>query len=196
MTDNRSPAFAPEFGSDDVRAMNILTGGYPAEYGRKLGGVIEVVTTSQTRRGLGGAVSGSRRELRRRQRRCADGVRRRSVVGERGCVDGGDRQVSRSAGRRELHQSRLDNERLASRRARSANSDRIALIVRYGQSRLPGAERTRAAGSRAAPGPRRHGNRRPVLVPEDLFAQAPRRRPRHGSGSFRRSLVQPVVRRR
>ena len=51
--------FAPEFGSEDVRAMNILTGGYPAEYGRKLGGVIEVVTTSQTRRGLGGAVSGS-----------------------------------------------------------------------------------------------------------------------------------------
>ena len=59
LTDNRSPAFAPEFGSEDVRAMNILTGGYPAEYGRKLGGVIEVVTTSQTRRGLGGAVSGS-----------------------------------------------------------------------------------------------------------------------------------------
>jgi outer membrane cobalamin receptor len=59
MTDNRSPAFAPEFGTDDVHTMNILTGGYPAEYGRKLGGVIEVVTSGQGRRGFGGAVSGS-----------------------------------------------------------------------------------------------------------------------------------------
>ncbi len=57
LTDNRSPAFAPELGAEDVRAMNILTGGYPAEYGRKLGGVIEVVTTAQTRHGFGGAAS-------------------------------------------------------------------------------------------------------------------------------------------
>jgi TonB-dependent receptor-like protein len=57
LTDNRSPAFAPELGADDVRAMNILTGGYPAEYGRKLGGVIEIVTTAQTRHGFGGSAS-------------------------------------------------------------------------------------------------------------------------------------------
>jgi outer membrane cobalamin receptor len=59
MTDNRSPAFAPELGADDVHAMTIMTGGYPAEYGRKLGGVIEVVTTAPSRRGFGGAASGS-----------------------------------------------------------------------------------------------------------------------------------------
>jgi outer membrane cobalamin receptor len=57
VTDNRSPAFAPELGADDVHGMNILTGGYPAEYGRKLGGVIEIVTTAQSRRGFGGAVA-------------------------------------------------------------------------------------------------------------------------------------------
>jgi outer membrane cobalamin receptor len=57
LTDNRSPAFAPELGADDVHAINILTGGYPAEYGRKLGGVIEVVTTAQTRRGLHGSAA-------------------------------------------------------------------------------------------------------------------------------------------
>jgi hypothetical protein len=57
MTDNRSPAFAPELGADSVHAMNILTGGYPAEYGRKLGGVIEVVTTAQTRQGVRGSAS-------------------------------------------------------------------------------------------------------------------------------------------
>src|SRR4051812_26461496 len=59
MTDNRSPVYAPEPGSDDVRAMTIMTGGYPAEYGRKLGGVIEVVTTTPAHRGFGTSLSAS-----------------------------------------------------------------------------------------------------------------------------------------
>jgi TonB dependent receptor-like, beta-barrel/Carboxypeptidase regulatory-like domain len=57
MTDNRSPAFAPEIGAEDVRGMSILTGGYPAEYGRKLGGVIEVVTAGQDRPGFHGSAA-------------------------------------------------------------------------------------------------------------------------------------------
>jgi outer membrane cobalamin receptor len=57
LTDNRSPAFAPELDADGVQSMAILTGGYPAEYGRKLGGVIEVVTTGQARRGFHGGGS-------------------------------------------------------------------------------------------------------------------------------------------
>lgn len=59
LTDNRSPVFAPESGADGVEAMTIMTGGYPAEYGRKLGGVIEVVTTSAARRGFGASLSAS-----------------------------------------------------------------------------------------------------------------------------------------
>jgi outer membrane cobalamin receptor len=59
MTDNRSPAFAPELGVEDVHAMTIMTGAFPAEYGRKLGGVIEVVSTAPTRRGFGGSASTS-----------------------------------------------------------------------------------------------------------------------------------------
>jgi hypothetical protein len=59
MTDNRSPVYAPEPGSDDVHAMTIMTGGYPAEYGRKLGGVIEVVTTTPSHRGFGTSLSAS-----------------------------------------------------------------------------------------------------------------------------------------
>jgi TonB dependent receptor-like, beta-barrel/Carboxypeptidase regulatory-like domain len=59
MTDNRSPAYAPEPGADDVHSMTIMTGGYPAEYGRKLGGVIEVVNTSPARQGFGSSVSAS-----------------------------------------------------------------------------------------------------------------------------------------
>lgn len=58
LTDNRSPAFAPEIGAGDVDGMNILTAGYPAEYGRKLGGVIEVVTGGQARRGFHGMFAG------------------------------------------------------------------------------------------------------------------------------------------
>jgi TonB-dependent receptor-like protein len=59
LTDNRSPAFAPEIDADEVHAMNILTGGYPAEYGRKLGGVVEVVTSGDARRGFHGSLGGS-----------------------------------------------------------------------------------------------------------------------------------------
>jgi hypothetical protein len=57
LTDNRSPAFAPELDADDVHSIAILTGGYPAEYGRKLGGVIEVNTAGQPARGFHGTAS-------------------------------------------------------------------------------------------------------------------------------------------
>jgi hypothetical protein len=57
LTDNRSPAFAPEIGAEDVHGLNVFTAGYPAEYGRKLGGVIEVVTSAQTRQGFHGLVA-------------------------------------------------------------------------------------------------------------------------------------------
>ncbi len=59
LTDNRSASFAPELEADDVHSMNILTAGYPAEYGRKLGGVIEVVTAGSARRGLHGSFAAS-----------------------------------------------------------------------------------------------------------------------------------------
>ena len=59
MTDNRSPVYAPEPGADEVHSMTIMTGGYPAEYGRKLGGVIEVANTSPSRQGFGSSVSAS-----------------------------------------------------------------------------------------------------------------------------------------
>ena len=54
LTDNRAPGFAPELDADAIHSLGILTGGYPAEYGRKLGGVIEVVTGSEARTGMHG----------------------------------------------------------------------------------------------------------------------------------------------
>jgi outer membrane cobalamin receptor len=44
LTQNRSPAFAPSFDASEVESLRVLTASFPAEYGRKLGGVVEVTT--------------------------------------------------------------------------------------------------------------------------------------------------------
>jgi hypothetical protein len=54
LTQNRSPAFAPAFDADDVESMRVLTANFPAEYGRKLGGIIEVTTSKDLPSGLHG----------------------------------------------------------------------------------------------------------------------------------------------
>ena len=59
MDENRSPGFAPEFDRADVQSMSILTGNYPAEYGRKLGGVVEVTTDKDLRQGFHGTAEAS-----------------------------------------------------------------------------------------------------------------------------------------
>ena len=54
LTDNRSPSFGPEVEADDVNSMSIYTAGFPAEYGRKMGGVVEINTKRETAAGLHG----------------------------------------------------------------------------------------------------------------------------------------------
>jgi len=54
MTENRSPAFAPPIESSDVESMRVMTAGFPAEYGRKLGGVVEVTSPKNTPDGFHG----------------------------------------------------------------------------------------------------------------------------------------------
>jgi TonB-dependent receptor-like protein len=54
LTQNRSPAFAPAFDADEVESMRVLTANFPAEYGRKLGGIVEVTTTKDVPSGLHG----------------------------------------------------------------------------------------------------------------------------------------------
>jgi hypothetical protein len=56
LTQNRSPAFAAEFDSEDVDSMRILTATFPAEYGRKLGGVVEVTTVKDVPSGVHGQI--------------------------------------------------------------------------------------------------------------------------------------------
>ena len=56
LTDNRSPSFGPQIEADDVESISIYTAGFPAEYGRKMGGVIEVNTLRDSQSGFHGQV--------------------------------------------------------------------------------------------------------------------------------------------
>ncbi|HEY4878209.1 MAG TPA: TonB-dependent receptor [Candidatus Acidoferrales bacterium] len=56
LTDNRSPSFGPEIEADDVQSMSIYTAGIPAEYGRKMGGIVEVNTLQDSEPGFHGQV--------------------------------------------------------------------------------------------------------------------------------------------
>jgi len=54
--DNRSPAFAPTVEADQVESVKALTGGIPAEFGQKVGGVVEVTTKRNSSPGFHGTV--------------------------------------------------------------------------------------------------------------------------------------------
>jgi len=52
LTDNRSPSFGPAMDADDVQSLTIYTAGISAEYGRKMGGVVEVNTLQDSKPGF------------------------------------------------------------------------------------------------------------------------------------------------
>ncbi|HUB01241.1 MAG TPA: TonB-dependent receptor [Terriglobales bacterium] len=56
LTDNRSPSFGPEIEADDLESVTVYTAGFPAEYGRKMGGVVEVNTLEDVQPGYHGQV--------------------------------------------------------------------------------------------------------------------------------------------
>ncbi len=57
LTDNRSPSFGPELEASDVQSLEIYTAGIPAEFGRKMGGVVEVNTLQNENPGFHGDVT-------------------------------------------------------------------------------------------------------------------------------------------
>jgi outer membrane cobalamin receptor len=57
LVDNRSPGFAPPLDPEAIQSMTVMTGNYPAEYGRKLGGLVEVTTARDPGAGLRGSFS-------------------------------------------------------------------------------------------------------------------------------------------
>lgn len=54
LMDNRSPSFGPQIEANDVQSISIYTAGIPAEYGRKIGGVVEVNTRQDSQPGFHG----------------------------------------------------------------------------------------------------------------------------------------------
>ncbi|HEY3929981.1 MAG TPA: TonB-dependent receptor [Candidatus Koribacter sp.] len=54
LTENRSPGLGPQIEAEDVQSMSVYTAGFPAEYGRKLGGVVEINTARDVREGMHG----------------------------------------------------------------------------------------------------------------------------------------------
>jgi hypothetical protein len=58
LTDNRSPSFGPEPAeADAVESLSIYTAGIPAEFGRKMGGVVEVNTLKNEDPGFHGEIT-------------------------------------------------------------------------------------------------------------------------------------------
>ncbi|HEY6362312.1 MAG TPA: hypothetical protein VIX63_14465, partial [Vicinamibacterales bacterium] len=57
LRDNRSPSFAQSLGVEEFESMTVRTAGYPAEFGGKLGGVIELSTARDSRSGFHGTAS-------------------------------------------------------------------------------------------------------------------------------------------
>jgi hypothetical protein len=58
LTDNRSPSFGPEPAeADDLESIKIYTAGIPAEFGRKMGGVVEVNTLKNQDAGFHGQLT-------------------------------------------------------------------------------------------------------------------------------------------
>jgi hypothetical protein len=54
LTDNRSPSFGEEIESDNLDSVSIYTAGIPAEYGRSMGGIVELNTRRKSGDGLHG----------------------------------------------------------------------------------------------------------------------------------------------
>ena len=58
VTENQSVGFAPPPDAAKIESLRVLTAGYPAEYGRKLGGIVEVTTNHNYPQGLHGEIDG------------------------------------------------------------------------------------------------------------------------------------------
>jgi outer membrane receptor for Fe3+-dicitrate len=54
LADNRSPGLGPEIDAGDVDSLSVYTAGIPAEFGRKMGGIIEVNTLKEAKPGRHG----------------------------------------------------------------------------------------------------------------------------------------------
>ncbi len=150
LTDNRSPSFGTEIEADDVQSLSIYTANIPAEYGRKLGGVIEVVTAKDPRLGFhgkaaltgGSFATGSAYVL-------GEYARRKDAVSF--SVDGArtDRFLNPPVVQNYSNQATTGDFSMRYERDFS-ESDRLGLTLRHGLSRfeVPNEQLQQAAGQR------------------------------------------------
>ncbi|HEU0368337.1 MAG TPA: TonB-dependent receptor, partial [Candidatus Acidoferrum sp.] len=150
LTDNRSPSFGTEIEADDVQSLSIYTANIPAEYGRKLGGVVEVTTAKDPRLGFhgkaaltGGSFATGSAYLLGEYARPKDAV---SVS-----LDGArtDRFLNPPVAQNFSNQATTAD--FSARYERDfSESDRIGLTVRHGLSRfeVPNEQLQQAAGQR------------------------------------------------
>lgn len=150
LTDNRSPAFAPVIDADEVRAISVLTGGYPAEYGRKLGGVIEVSTAGAAPRGFHGSagVSAGSFATRSGSATAQHGWERATISVSAGVADT-DRYLDPPVEENFTNHGTATN--LSARFERDLTAaDRLGLILRHGRTTflVPNEHLQQAAGQR------------------------------------------------
>jgi outer membrane cobalamin receptor len=152
LADNRSPSFAPEIDADSVQSMGILTGGYPAEYGRKLGGIIEVVTAEDAVRGFRGTLNAAGGSF---DTRAADAAAQYewhdNTITATGGWSGTDRYLDPPV--EENFSNHGTSVRVSGRFDRVLGTgDRLGLIVRHGQSSflVPNERLQQEAGQRQA----------------------------------------------
>jgi hypothetical protein len=149
-TDNRSPAYAPEVDADAVQTLTVLTGGYPAEYGRKLGAVIEVDSDTESRPGFhltGSALAGS--NATRAAEAAAGQAWSHTSLSVAGSASATDRYLDPPAA--ENFSNHGTTAGLSARVDRELSAaDRIGLIVRAGRTRftVPNEAIQDAAGQR------------------------------------------------
>jgi len=150
LTDNRSPAFAPDTDPEEVHSLSVLTGGYPAEYGRKLGGVIEVVTGGEARRGFHGSVGGSLGSFSTKSGDAFAGYTwRRMAVNFGAGVAATDRYLDPPVEENFTNHGRTSHATVHIEHD-VTDADRFGIIVREGQSRflVPNERVQEAAGQR------------------------------------------------
>ena len=151
LTDNRSPSFSPEIPADDVQSLSIYTANFPAEYGRKMGGVVEMETRKDSRPGWHGeaAATGGSNTTAAGHGLLQDVVGEKYIGIQRRWR--GDGLVREPRGPAELHEPAVPRQtgKFHSRRDLT-DRDRIEITVRHEQSvfEVPNERVKQAAGPR------------------------------------------------
>lgn len=150
LTDNRSPSFGPEIEADDLGSVDVYTAGIPAEYGRKMGGVIELNPAHSTVPGFHGQVvlSGGSFDTGDAFAR-AQYMAGRNTFGVSADADMTGRYLNPVVPENYTNQATTGDFSAEYERQLTAN-DRLNLIVRHSFSRfdLPNEQLQQAAGQR------------------------------------------------